>query len=120
MIRTNEQQAALFKLQSSLPPEMLTLATDWANELADIPEGKELGRFVDDIAISIYRDVLQQERPPTLSENPVMGTETAVNNLGFLLMLLCRHHNPEESETFQRGMVFAFVELLKARMMKSN
>jgi hypothetical protein len=117
MMRTKEQQMALFEIQSALPPELLDLVSQWAKELAAVPES-ELGRFVNDMAVGVYRDVLKQE-PPVMPESSVMDRDLAINNIGHLLMLILKKTYPEMSDTMQHALPFAAVELLREKM-KAN
>jgi hypothetical protein len=106
----NEQ---LFDIQSALTPELHELAAEWASELAEVPE-EELGRFVDAIALEVYRDIGQEPHP--MPDDPIMSRDVAVNNIAHLLMLTLKHDQPEMSEAMQYSLPYAFSRLLLERM----
>jgi hypothetical protein len=111
--RTAEQQKALFEIQQSFSPEILGLIDKWAKELEN---EAELGRFVDGVAVGVFNAIGQE--PPAMPANPVMDLDTAINNIGHLLMLLLKHNFPKMSETTQYSLPFAFVTLLQERMQR--
>jgi hypothetical protein len=113
--RTAEQQKALFEIQQAFPPEMFELLDEWATELENVPEA-ELGKFVNAMAVEVFK-IVQQE-PPVMPENPVMDLDTAINNIGFLLMLLLKHNFPQISESMQYTLPFAAAEMIRERMQR--
>jgi hypothetical protein len=113
-VMTNDQQMALFELQSALPPELLEVVAEWSEELADISEGAELGKFIDTIALDVYRELGQE--PHAMPDNPIMSRDVAINNIGFLLRLLVKETQPDLSEKVRDGLILGFVELLRSRM----